>query len=119
MYAVIASGGKQYRVSEGDTIKLEKLAGEAGGKISFDEVLLISDDKDTKIGTPYIKNASVSGEIVTQDRHKKVHILKFHRRKQHMKQMGHRQDYTAVKITKINEKTIVGATGGSPAKKEE
>ncbi len=101
MYAVIASGGKQHRVSEGDIIKLEKLDAEAGAKVSFDNVLLLNDGKTTKIGTPYLDKVTVTAEVLEQGRHKKIHVLKFKRRKQHMKQMGHRQDYTEVKITKI------------------
>lgn len=101
MYAVIASGGKQHRVSEGDIIKLEKLSAEAGAKISFEQVLLLHDGKTTKIGTPYLDKVTVTAEVLNQGRHKKIHILKFKRRKHHMKQMGHRQDYTEVKITKI------------------
>ncbi len=101
MYAVIASGGKQHRVSEGDIIKLEKLDAEAGAEVSFDNVLMLNDGKTTKIGTPYLDKVTVTAEVLEQGRHKKIHILKFHRRKHHMKQMGHRQDYTEVKITKI------------------
>lgn len=102
MYAVIESGGKQYRVKDGDVIKLEKLAVEPGATIEFDKVLLQSDGKDVKIGTPYLEGAKVSGEVVKQDRHKKINILKFKRRKNYMKQQGHRQDYTEVKITKVD-----------------
>lgn len=103
MYAVIASGGKQYRVSEGDTIKLETLDAEVGAKVNFDKVLLLQDDKTTEVGAPYLDKITVTGEVQQHGRHKKVHILKFRRRKHHMKQMGHRQNYTEVKITKIGE----------------
>jgi large subunit ribosomal protein L21 len=102
MYAVIESGGKQHRVKAGDVIKLEKLAGEPGATIEFDKILLQSDGKEVKIGTPYIEGAKVSGEVVKHDRHKKINILKFKRRKNYMKQQGHRQDYTEVKITKVD-----------------
>lgn len=113
MYAVIATGGKQYRIAEGDTLKVEKLDGEVGSNITFDEVLLFTDaDGKTEVGTPHLANVEVTGEIVKQDRLKKINILKFKRRKQHMKQMGHRQSYTAVKITKIGVKktTVKKAT---------
>ncbi len=102
MYAVIESGSKQHRVKAGDVIKLEKLAVEPGAAIEFDKVLLQSDGENVKIGMPYIDGAKVSGEAVKHGRHKKVHIIKFKRRKHHMKQQGHRQDYTEVKITKVD-----------------
>lgn len=101
MYAIIQSGGKQYRVAEGETLKLEKLAGEAGESIDFNDVLLVSDGDQVQAGTPLVKGAQVTGEVVDQGRAKKVEILKFRRRKHHMKRQGHRQSYTAVKITKI------------------
>ena len=101
MYAVIASGGKQYRVQEGMTLKLEKIEAEVGKKINFDKVLLVADGETINIGEPLVKGAKVSAEIVSQGRHKKVKILKFKRRKHHMKQMGHRQWFTEVKITGI------------------
>ena len=101
MHAVIESGGKQYRVTEGQNLKLEKLDAEPGAAIDFDQVLLLSDGEDIKVGAPYVKGSKVSASIVEHGRHKKVHIIKFKRRKQHMKQMGHRQDYTEVKIEKI------------------
>ena len=109
MYAVIAAGGKQYKVAQGDTIKIAKLAGEVGSTVEFDQVLLLRSDKEIKVGTPYVENAKVTGEIVEHGRHKKIHIIKFKRRKHHMKQMGHRQDYTAIKITKISDKKPVKA----------
>jgi large subunit ribosomal protein L21 len=109
MYAVIASGGKQYRVSEGQVLKLETLPGEVGGRVEFDHVLLIADGTDINVGAPYISGAKVAGEVVEHGRADKVRIIKFRRRKHHMKQMGHRQNYTAVKITEIG-------TGGSAKK---
>lgn len=103
MYAVIATGGKQYRVQQGDQIKIEKLAGNPGDKIEFDQVLLFADGEDVSIGTPFIKGGKVTGEVQEQARDKKIDILKFKRRKHHMKRMGHRQHYTHVKITKISK----------------
>ncbi len=103
VYAVIATGGKQYRVQQGDQIKVEKLAGNPGDKIEFDQVLLLADGEDVSIGTPYIKGGKVTGEVQEHARAKKIDILKFKRRKQHIKHMGHRQHYTHVKITNISK----------------
>ncbi len=101
MYAVIVSGGKQYRVQEGDSVKLEKIEAEVGSSIDFEKVLMVADGDNINIGAPEVAGAKVSAEIVAQGRHKKVKILKFKRRKHHMKQMGHRQWFTEVKITGI------------------
>jgi len=102
MYAVIVSGGKQHRVEEGETLKLEKLNIEVGASVDFDRVLLVVNDEDVKIGAPVVEGAKVSAEIVSHGRGKKVRIMKFKRRKLHMKQMGHRQWFTEVKITGIS-----------------
>jgi len=102
MYAVIVSGGKQHRVTEGEVLKLEKIEVETGGTIDFDRVLLVVNGDDVKIGEPNVAGAKVTAEVVSHGRHEKVRILKFKRRKHHMKQMGHRQWYTEVKITGIN-----------------
>jgi large subunit ribosomal protein L21 len=103
MYAVIKTGGKQYRVKEGDVIKLELLPGEAGNELSFSDVLMLADGDQFICGTPFIKNAVVKAEVLEHARHKKVKIIKFRRRKHHMKQMGHRQHYTQVRITAISK----------------
>ncbi len=102
MYAVIVSGGKQYRVSEGDKLKLEKIEAETGASIDFEKVLLVVDGEKVNVGAPEVKGAKVTAEVVAHGRHKKVKILKFKRRKHHMKQMGHRQWFTEVKITGIS-----------------
>ncbi|WP_027857413.1 50S ribosomal protein L21 [Marinobacterium jannaschii] len=102
MYAVIVSGGKQYRVKEGQTLKLEKLAVEAGSNVEFDRVLLVGNGDDVKVGLPTVDGAKVTAEVVTHGRGKKVNILKFKRRKHHMKRQGHRQWFTEVKITGIS-----------------
>jgi len=102
MHAVFVSGGKQHRVEVGQSIKLEKLEVETGAAIDFDRVLLVSDGQDIKIGEPELKGAKVTAEVVAHGRHKKVSIIKFKRRKHHMKRMGHRQWFTEVKITGIN-----------------
>ena len=102
MYAVFVSVGKQHRVAEGDILKLEKIEVETGSAIDFDNVLLVADGEDVKLGQPTVEGAKVSAEVVSHGRHEKVKILKFKRRKHHMKQMGHRQWYTEVKITGIS-----------------
>lgn len=101
MYAVIKSGGKQHRVVEGEVLKLEKLEVETGASISFDEVLLVGEGESVKVGQPVVEGAKVSAEIVSHGRHEKIKIIKFRRRKHHMKRAGHRQWFTEVKITAI------------------
>lgn len=102
MYAVIATGGKQYRVTVGEEIFVEKLAGEAGEAISFPEVLMVSDDTGLKVGTPTVEGAVVTGEIVKQGRSKKVIVFKYKAKKGFRRKNGHRQPYTRVKINAIN-----------------
>ena len=102
MYAVIQTGGKQYRVEEGSTLKIEKLELGTGDSVEFDNVLMVQSDNAVKVGQPYVEGGKVTAEVVSQGRHKKVKIIKFKRRKHHMKQMGHRQYYTEVKITGIS-----------------
>lgn len=101
MYAVVMTGGKQYRVEEGQTLKVEKLEVATGESIELEKVLLIGNGDDVKIGAPEVAGAKVTAEIVAHGRHKKVKIMKFKRRKHHMKQMGHRQWFTELKITSI------------------
>ncbi|HHJ11748.1 MAG TPA: 50S ribosomal protein L21 [Chromatiales bacterium] len=102
MYAVIATGGKQYRVAEGDTLRIEKLDAEEGSTVEFDTVLMVGEGEDVKIGTPVVEGARVSATVKAHGRGKKIEIIKFRRRKHHRKQMGHRQDYTEVQITGIS-----------------
>ncbi|REG81199.1 50S ribosomal protein L21 [Marinomonas pollencensis] len=102
MFAVIKTGGKQYRVQEGQTLKVEKLAVEEGGVVEFNDVLLVSNGDDVKVGAPVVEGAKVTAEVVTHGRGDKVKILKFRRRKHSMKRMGHRQWFTEVKVTGIN-----------------
>jgi large subunit ribosomal protein L21 len=101
MYAVIRTGGKQYRVSQGDTLRIEKLPGDIGSSITFGEVLMLGGPK-LSIGLPLVKGAKVSGEIVAQDRAKKIIVFKMRRRKNYRRKNGHRQWYTEVKITGIS-----------------
>ena len=103
MYAVIKTGGKQYRVKEGDVLKLETLDGEVGSEISFDEVLMITDGDKTQCGAPLIDKAAVSAKILEHGRHKKIKIIKFRRRKHSMKQAGHRQNYTKIEVLKVKK----------------
>ena len=101
MYAVIRSGGKQYQVREGDTIRVEKLPGEEGDSVTLDEVLLVADGDNITVGTPHVKGASVTAKVQGQGRGKKVKVVKFKRRKHYRRQMGHRQAYTELAITGI------------------
>jgi large subunit ribosomal protein L21 len=100
-YAVIRTGGKQYRVSEGDVVKIEKLVGEVGEKVTLADILFVGGDGEAKIGAPVVANAKVSGEIVGQIRAKKIRVFKKKRRKSYSRQQGHRQYQTALKITAI------------------
>jgi len=102
MYAVIESGGKQHRVVEGETLKLEKIETATGETIEFDKVLMIGGGDDVKIGTPTVAGGKVTAEVVSHGRHKKITIIKFNRRKHYRKQTGHRQWFTEVKITGIS-----------------
>jgi len=102
MYAVIKTGGKQYRVEEGQTLRVEKIEADAGSSIDLDEVLMVANGDDIKIGAPYVESGKVSAEIVEHGRGDKIRIIKFNRRKHYRKQAGHRQSYTAIKITGIS-----------------
>ena len=99
MYAVIVSGGKQHRVIEGETLKLEKLEAATGDTVEFDQVLMVGGGDDVKIGTPVVEGGKVTAEVVAHGRHKKVKIVKFNRRKHYRNETGHRQWFTEVKIT--------------------
>jgi len=101
MYAVIRSGGKQYRVAPGQTIRLEKIAGEVGAKIQLGDVLLVENDGNIQVGSPLIANAKIEGTVVENDRAKKILVFKKKRKKQYRRTQGHRQGYTAVRIDNI------------------
>ena len=101
MYAIIATGGKQYRVAEGDLLRVEKLEAEVGSDIDFDQVLLVGDGDDVRVGAPLVEGGKVTATVESHGRGDKIRIIKFRRRKHHRKQMGHRQYYTAVRITGI------------------
>ena len=102
MYAVISTGGKQYKVSEGDIVRVEKLEAGVGESVTFDQVLLVMNDNDVKVGSPVLSNVTVTGTVEEQGKAKKVVVYKYKRKTGYHKKNGHRQLYTAVKIDKIN-----------------
>jgi len=101
MYAVIKTGGKQYRVAQGDRLRVEKLAGNVGDTVTLGEVLLVGQGEGVKVGAPLVSGAKVEAKIVAQDRGKKIIIFKFRRRKNYRRKTGHRQPFTALEITGI------------------
>ena len=101
MYAVIATGGKQYRVSEGTIVRVEKLDADAGASVEFNQVLLVGEGADVAVGTPYVTGARVVATIQAHGKADKVGITKFRRRKHYLRQKGHRQPYTEIKVTGI------------------
>ncbi len=101
MYAIINSGGKQYRVEKGDTIYVERLLAPVGGKVAIDEVLLVGGSETVKVGAPFVPNASVTGTVVEEGRDKKIRIFKYKKRKHYRRTKGHRQAYTALRIDAI------------------
>lgn len=101
MYAVIESGGKQYRVTEGQRLKIEKLPVESGKEITFEKVLMVSDEGGLKIGAPYVSGAKVVAQVLEQGRRDKIRIIKHRRRKHYHREMGHRQYYTEISITSL------------------
>lgn len=125
MYAVIETGGKQYRVTEDQVFEIEKLTAEPGETVTFEKVLMVTDGDNVKLGAPFIEGMQVHGEVVEQFRDKKVISIKFRRRKHHMKTIGHRQYLTTVKITgiggapKASKKAAAKAeTGAEPKTKK-
>ena len=101
MYAVVASGGKQYKVREGEVLRIEKIPGNIGDPIAFDNVLLYSDGENIQIGQPHLESARVAGHVVEQGKARKIIVFKFKRRKGYRRKQGHRQSFTAVKIDSI------------------
>lgn len=102
MYAVIKTGGKQYRVQEGDVLMVEKLDVAEGSKVQFDEVLAVSNEDGLKVGTPVVEGATVEANVLGQGKGKKIIVFKFKKKKDYRRKQGHRQPYTKVQITKIN-----------------
>ncbi len=101
MYAVIKTGGKQYRVAAGEKLKIDQLPAEVGAEIVIDQVLLVADGDNLKMGRPLVSGASVQAKVLTQGRHDKVRIFKLRRRKHYQKHQGHRQNFTEIQITGI------------------
>ncbi|MDX1555329.1 MAG: 50S ribosomal protein L21 [Xanthomonadales bacterium] len=101
MYAVFKTGGKQYRASKGDVITVEKLEAEKGATVEIDQVLMVGEGDDVKVGTPFLDGGKVSATVVDHGRHDKIKVLKFKRRKNYKRQMGHRQYFTQLEITGI------------------
>jgi large subunit ribosomal protein L21 len=101
MYAVLATGGKQYKVQEGEVLRIEKLTGEIGSQVAFDQVLMLSDGENVKVGQPVLEGVQVKGHIIEQGKHKKILVFKYKRRKRYRRKQGHRQPFTAVKIDAI------------------
>ena len=101
MYAIIEACGKQYKVVEGDVVFFEKLDTEAGKKVTFDKVILVSDDKDVQVGNPYVKGVKVEGKVVSHGKAKKIIVFKMKAKKNERTKQGHRQPYTKVEITAI------------------
>jgi large subunit ribosomal protein L21 len=102
MYAVVKSGGKEYRVSKGDILRVEKMGGEVGDKVAIKEVLLVSQEDQVRVGNPYLANAVVTGEIIQEIKGKKVQTFKMKKRKNYRRFKGHRQTYTYLKVNDIS-----------------
>ena len=113
MYAVFRTGGKQYRAAKGDVLRLEKIEADEGATVTFDEVLLIGEGADIKVGDPLLSGSSVSGKVLSQGKTKKVNVVKFRRRQNYLRQGSHRQFYTEVEITGISG---AGAKKAAPKK---
>lgn len=101
MYAIVDSGGKQYKVQEGEIVKVEKLSGNVGDSVSFDKILMFSDGEKVNLGTPLLEKVAVNGHIIEQGKSKKIIVFKYKRRKRYRRKQGHRQQFTAVKIDSI------------------
>lgn len=102
MYAIIVTGGKQYKVSEGDTLFVEKLNAEEGSAVTFDQVLMTGDGENVKVGAPIVDGATVEAKVLKNGKAKKIYVFKMKRKKNERKKKGHRQPFTKVEITKIN-----------------
>lgn len=101
MYAIVHTGGKQYKIRQGDVLRVEKIPGEVGSPVSFDRVLMLSDGKNVSIGRPVLDNVAVKGHIVGQGKAKKIIVFKYKKRKRYRRKQGHRQQYTEIKIDHI------------------
>jgi large subunit ribosomal protein L21 len=101
MYAVVNTGGKQYKVQKGETLRIEKIPGDVGSQVTFDKVLMVADGETVRVGHPLLEKATVQASIVEQDKAKKVIVFKYKRRKRYRRKQGHRQPYTAIRIDGI------------------
>ncbi len=119
MYAVFRTGGKQYRAAKGDVLRLEKIEAEEGATVKFDDVLLIGEGADIKVGNPVLSGSSVSGKVLRQGKSKKVSVVKFKRRQNYLRQGSHRQFFTEVEITAISKAASKAAPKKDTAPKEE
>ena len=117
MYAIIESCGKQYKVAEGDVVFFEKLDAEEGKKVTFDKVILVSNDKKIEVGAPYVKGIKVEGKVVSHGKGKKILVYKYKAKKNYRRKQGHRQPYTKVEITKIKMPTEKAEVKEASAKK--
>ena len=117
MYAVFKSGGKQYRVSKGEKLKLEKLKANVGKKVVFDQVLSVGEGKDINIGTPYLADAIVEAKVIDEGKDKKIEVVKFKRRKNYKRNFGHRQHYSLIEVTNITVKKKKAAPKKAAPKK--
>ncbi len=118
MYAVFRTGGKQYRAAKGDVLRLEKIDGDEGASVKFDDVLLIGEGSDIKVGKPVLAGSSVSATVIRQGKSKKVPVVKFKRRKNYLRQGTHRQFFTEVEITGISGSSSAGKADAKPAAAE-
>ena len=101
MYAVVNTGGKQYKVQKGETLRIEKIPGEVGSAVTFDKVLMVADGENIRVGQPVLENVAVQAQIVEQDKAKKILVFKYKRRKRYRRKNGHRQPFTAIRIDGI------------------
>ena len=118
MYAIIESCGRQYKVAEGDVVFFEKLDAEEGKKVTFDKVILVSNDKKVEVGAPYVKGIKVEGKVVSHGKGKKILVYKYKAKKNYRRTQGHRQPYTKVEITKIKMPAEKAEAKETAAKKE-
>jgi len=114
MYAVIRTGGKQYRVAPGQSLQVESLVAEVGAVVSFDQVLMVADGEQLRVGAPLVEGAAVAAEVTAHGRGDKIRIIKHRRRKHYHKEQGHRQNFTAVKITGITGTGITASPAAAP-----
>ena len=114
MYAVVNTGGKQYKVQQGEIFRVEKIPGDVGNPVTFDRVLMFSDGENVSIGQPVLENVAVEGHIVEQGKAKKILVFKYKRRKRYRRKQGHRQEFTAIQIDSINAKGVQAGENSEP-----